>query len=209
VGTTPRIGVVAAKTVRDGLWTMPPPIPTGAPAGQDRGCANPRTVPRSTTDRPSAVPAARARCPHRCPQSPTVIHRQRRLIHSGDRTVCRRGTARPPAGPGPVAPLAGGDCRYAAREVARGPDAARPARRGGQAIAPVSRRRGRRERSQGGLSRRARRTIRQNLGFSLAVIAVLVAAALTVGIPLPLGVVGHEGSTVVVVLNGLRLLRTR
>ena len=31
----------------------------------------------------------------------------------------------------------------------------------------------------------------------------------TVGIPLPLGVVGHEGSTVVVVLNGLRLLRAR
>ncbi len=59
------------------------------------------------------------------------------------------------------------------------------------------------------LSRRARRTIRQNLAFSLAVIAVLVASALTVGIPLPLGVVGHEGSTVVVVLNGLRLLRSR
>ena len=58
------------------------------------------------------------------------------------------------------------------------------------------------------LSRRARRTIRQNLAFSLAVIAVLVGAALTVGIPLPLGVVGHEGSTVIVVLNGLRLLRS-
>ena len=59
------------------------------------------------------------------------------------------------------------------------------------------------------LSRRARRTIRQNLAFSLGVIAVLVVSALTVGIPLPLGVVGHEGSTVVVVLNGLRLLRAR
>ena len=59
------------------------------------------------------------------------------------------------------------------------------------------------------LSRRARRTIVQNLAFSLAVIAVLVASALSVGIPLPLGVVGHEGSTIVVVLNGLRLLRTR
>ena len=58
------------------------------------------------------------------------------------------------------------------------------------------------------LSRRTRRTIRQNLAFSLAVIAALVTAALTVGIPLPLGVIGHEGSTVVVVLNGLRLLRT-
>jgi Cd2+/Zn2+-exporting ATPase len=59
------------------------------------------------------------------------------------------------------------------------------------------------------LSRRTRRTIRQNLAFSLAVIGVLVVATLTRGIPLPLGVVGHEGSTVIVVLNGLRLLRTR
>jgi Cd2+/Zn2+-exporting ATPase len=57
------------------------------------------------------------------------------------------------------------------------------------------------------LSRKTRRTIRQNLTFALIVIAVLVTAALTIGIPLPLGVVGHEGSTVIVVLNGLRLLR--
>jgi hypothetical protein len=47
----------------------------------------------------------------------------------------------------------------------------------------------------------------QNLGFSLAVIGTLVVATLTRGIP-PLGVIGHEGSTVIVVLNGLRLLRT-
>ena len=58
------------------------------------------------------------------------------------------------------------------------------------------------------LSRRTRRTIRQNLGFSLAVIGTLVVATLTDGIPLPLGVIGHEGSTVIVVLNGLRLLKT-
>lgn len=58
------------------------------------------------------------------------------------------------------------------------------------------------------LSRRTRRTIIQNLAFSLVVIVTLVTAALTIGIPLPLGVVGHEGSTVIVVLNGLRLLRT-
>jgi Cd2+/Zn2+-exporting ATPase len=57
------------------------------------------------------------------------------------------------------------------------------------------------------LSRRTRRTIVQNLTFSLAVIVTLITLALTIGIPLPLGVVGHEGSTVVVVLNGLRLLR--
>jgi Cd2+/Zn2+-exporting ATPase len=58
------------------------------------------------------------------------------------------------------------------------------------------------------LSRRTRRTIRQNLTFALGVIAVLVTTTLIHGIPLPLGVVGHEGSTVIVVLNGLRLLRT-
>ncbi|CAN5708024.1 hypothetical protein BH23CHL5_BH23CHL5_15850 [soil metagenome] len=57
------------------------------------------------------------------------------------------------------------------------------------------------------LSQRTRRTIVQNLTFSLLVIIVLVTLALTVGIPLPLGVVGHEGSTIIVVLNGLRLLR--
>lgn len=57
-----------------------------------------------------------------------------------------------------------------------------------------------------GLSRKMRRIIRLNLGFALAVIAVLASSTLAVGIPLPLGVVGHEGSTIVVVLNGLRLL---
>jgi Cd2+/Zn2+-exporting ATPase len=56
------------------------------------------------------------------------------------------------------------------------------------------------------LSRRTHRTIIQNITFSLGVIVVLAIAALTIGIPLPLGVVGHEGSTVIVVLNGLRLL---
>ena len=58
------------------------------------------------------------------------------------------------------------------------------------------------------LSRRTRRTIMQNLSFALGVIAVLSVAALVIGIPLPLGVVGHEGSTAIVVLNGLRLLRS-
>jgi Cd2+/Zn2+-exporting ATPase len=57
-----------------------------------------------------------------------------------------------------------------------------------------------------GLGRAARRVVQQNVAFSAGVIAVLVLATLVRGIPLPLGVVGHEGSTVVVVLNGLRLL---
>jgi Cd2+/Zn2+-exporting ATPase len=57
-----------------------------------------------------------------------------------------------------------------------------------------------------GLSRKMRRIIRMNLTFSLAVIALLATSTLVVGIPMPLGVVGHEGSTIIVVLNGLRLL---
>jgi Cd2+/Zn2+-exporting ATPase len=56
------------------------------------------------------------------------------------------------------------------------------------------------------LSRRARRIIRQNLVISLGMVVVLVAFALAGKIPLTLGVVGHEGSTVVVVMNSLRLL---
>jgi len=56
------------------------------------------------------------------------------------------------------------------------------------------------------LSQRARRIIRQNLFISLGTVVVLVAFALAGKIPLPLGVVGHEGSTVVVVMNSLRLL---
>jgi Cd2+/Zn2+-exporting ATPase len=60
-----------------------------------------------------------------------------------------------------------------------------------------------------GLSRRMRTIIRVCIGFSLAVIATLATLALTVGIPLPLGVVGHEGSTIIVVLTGLTLLAYR
>jgi Cd2+/Zn2+-exporting ATPase len=56
------------------------------------------------------------------------------------------------------------------------------------------------------LSRRARTVVFQNLSFSLAVIVVLIISALGFNLPLPLGVVGHEGSTVLVCLNGLRLL---
>ncbi len=57
-----------------------------------------------------------------------------------------------------------------------------------------------------GMARHARRVLRQNLAFAGGVIVVLVAAALGLNLPLPLGVVGHEGSTVLVCLNGLRLL---
>lgn len=57
-----------------------------------------------------------------------------------------------------------------------------------------------------GLSRRARRVVLANLSFALSVIVILVIASLIGDLPLPLGVLGHEGSTVLVCLNGLRLL---
>jgi len=56
------------------------------------------------------------------------------------------------------------------------------------------------------LSRRARTIIYQNLAFSLLVIVVLVVSALGFKLLLPIGVVAHEGSTVLVCLNGLRML---
>ncbi|WP_127468884.1 heavy metal translocating P-type ATPase [Streptomyces sp. B27] len=57
------------------------------------------------------------------------------------------------------------------------------------------------------LSRRARRLVLQNLAIAGTFIAALVAWDLIGTLPLPLGVAGHEGSTVIVALNGLRLLR--
>jgi Cd2+/Zn2+-exporting ATPase len=66
------------------------------------------------------------------------------------------------------------------------------------------------------LSRRAERIVRQNLIFSIGVILTLVSLTIVAPIfipgfvmPLPLGVVGHEGSTLIVVSNGLRLLAMR
>ncbi|MDY7102104.1 MAG: heavy metal translocating P-type ATPase [Actinomycetota bacterium] len=57
------------------------------------------------------------------------------------------------------------------------------------------------------LSRRARRLVRANLALALGAIAVLVTLDLAGRLPLVLGVIGHEGSSVLVALNGLRLLR--
>jgi Cd2+/Zn2+-exporting ATPase len=56
------------------------------------------------------------------------------------------------------------------------------------------------------LSVQARRVIRQNLFVSLGTITVMVIVSIAGAIPLSLGVFAHEGSTVVVCLNGLRLL---
>ena len=56
------------------------------------------------------------------------------------------------------------------------------------------------------LSVRAKRIIRQNITIALGTVILMAMLAITYGIPLALGVVAHEGSTVVVVLNSLRLL---
>ncbi|MFC9926197.1 heavy metal translocating P-type ATPase [Streptomyces sp. NPDC127190] len=56
------------------------------------------------------------------------------------------------------------------------------------------------------LSRRARRLVVQNLVVAAVFITGLVVWDLAGTLPLPLGVAGHEGSTVIVGLNGLRLL---
>ncbi|WP_211370118.1 heavy metal translocating P-type ATPase [Nonomuraea turkmeniaca] len=57
------------------------------------------------------------------------------------------------------------------------------------------------------LARRARRLVVANLIIAATFIGALVAWDLFGELPLPLGVAGHEGSTVIVGLNGLRLLR--
>ena len=56
------------------------------------------------------------------------------------------------------------------------------------------------------LAVRANRVVRQNLGFALGIMALMVLLTLFGNLPLPLGVVGHEGGTLLVVANGLRLL---
>jgi Cd2+/Zn2+-exporting ATPase len=57
------------------------------------------------------------------------------------------------------------------------------------------------------LSKRMNRIIKQNIFFSIAVIIMLILSNFTQWIDLPLGVIGHEGSTILVILNGLRLLK--
>jgi cation transport ATPase len=57
------------------------------------------------------------------------------------------------------------------------------------------------------LSRRAHRVVKANLVIAGVVITGLVLWDILGTLPLPLGVAGHEGSTVIVGLNGLRLLR--
>jgi len=57
------------------------------------------------------------------------------------------------------------------------------------------------------LSGRMNRVVKQNIVFSLTVIVLLILSNFLQLIDMPLGVIGHEGSTILVILNGLRLLR--
>ncbi len=53
------------------------------------------------------------------------------------------------------------------------------------------------------LSQKARRVVWQNIAFSMLVIVALIVSTFAIDLPLPIGVFGHEGSTLVVVVNGL------
>jgi Cd2+/Zn2+-exporting ATPase len=57
------------------------------------------------------------------------------------------------------------------------------------------------------LGRRSQRIVKQNITFALSFIVLLLISNFTGNITMPLGVIGHEGSTVLVTLSGLRLLR--
>ncbi|HJH11943.1 MAG TPA: heavy metal translocating P-type ATPase [Metalysinibacillus jejuensis] len=57
------------------------------------------------------------------------------------------------------------------------------------------------------LSRKMQRIVKQNIIFSITVIAALIISNFLQVVDLPLGVIGHEGSTILVILNGLRMLR--
>jgi Cd2+/Zn2+-exporting ATPase len=59
------------------------------------------------------------------------------------------------------------------------------------------------------LSNRLKKITIQNIVFAISVILILIVSNLFQVITLPLGVIGHEGSTILVILNGLRLLKTR
>ena len=59
------------------------------------------------------------------------------------------------------------------------------------------------------LSRRAHRIVVANLAIAATFIVVLVTWDLVGTLPLPIGVAGHESSTVIVALNGMRLLSSR
>ena len=56
------------------------------------------------------------------------------------------------------------------------------------------------------LSQKTNTIIKQNLIFAIGILLLMVVTTIFFYLPLPLGVIGHEGGTLLVVLNGLRLL---
>ena len=54
---------------------------------------------------------------------------------------------------------------------------------------------------------RTTRIVKQNLTLAIGVISVLSVFAAMGSVPLPIAVIGHEGSTVIVALNALRLIK--
>ena len=57
------------------------------------------------------------------------------------------------------------------------------------------------------LGRRVQRVVKQNLIIAFGVMGFLLLSTFVLHLRLPIAVAGHEGSTVIVILNGLRLLR--
>lgn len=57
------------------------------------------------------------------------------------------------------------------------------------------------------VARKMQRIVKQNIIFAISVIVLLIASNFLQIVDLPLGVIGHEGSTILVILNGLRMLR--
>lgn len=57
------------------------------------------------------------------------------------------------------------------------------------------------------VARKMQRIVKQNIIFAISVIMLLIASNFLQVVDLPLGVIGHEGSTILVILNGLRMLR--
>jgi Cd2+/Zn2+-exporting ATPase len=58
------------------------------------------------------------------------------------------------------------------------------------------------------LSKKMNTIIKQNIVFSISVIMLLIASNFLQILDLPFGVIGHEGSTILVILNSLRLLKS-
>ena len=57
------------------------------------------------------------------------------------------------------------------------------------------------------LGRRTTRVVKQNVAFAVSIMFLLILSNFFGNINLPLGVIGHEGSTIIVIISGLRLLR--